>query len=174
MSFLDQPLLADVLPPSYKAELRAYPTKPMSAQDSVQMKRLGEALSGAMRNVKRMVDAGILVAAGTDAPYPGDFYGEGLHRELELLVEAGLTPLQAISAATKNAARFMRAETEWGTVEAGKIADLIVVRGDPSRRIGETRNITMVIQRGRIVDRAKLRYNPRLEPDFHASPLRPH
>jgi imidazolonepropionase-like amidohydrolase len=53
-----------------------------------------------MANAKRLSDAGVLLAAGTDSPYPGDYYGEGLHRELELLVEAGLTPLQAIRAAT--------------------------------------------------------------------------
>ena len=65
--------------------------------------------------------AGILIAAGTDAPYPGDFQGEGIHRELELFVESGLTPLEAITMATKNAATIVNAENRWGTLEAGKI-----------------------------------------------------
>ena len=174
MRFVDHPLLRDVMPPSYLAELRAHRTSPMSREDSAMAQRLGQALGTAMGNVKRMVDAGVLVAAGTDAPYPGDFYGEGLHRELELLVEAGLTPLQAISAATRNAARFVGPGAEWGTIEPGKVADLLLVRGDPSVRIGDTRNVVTVIQGGRIVDRARLRYDPRTEPDFHPSPLRPH
>jgi imidazolonepropionase-like amidohydrolase len=174
MSFLDQPLLKDVMPPSYREQLRAHGTKPMSAADSAWAQRLGGALGTAMANVKRMVDAGIVVAAGTDAPYPGDFYGEGLHRELELLVEAGLTPLQAISAATRDAARFIGPDADWGTLEPGKAADLLLVRGDPSVRIGDTRNVVTVIQGGRVVDRATLRYDPRTEPDFHPSPLRPH
>ena len=174
MSFLDHPLLRDVMPPSYREQLRAHGAKPMSSRDSAVVQRLGSALGAAMSNVKRMVDAGILVAAGTDAPYPGDFYGEGLHRELELLVDAGLTPLQAISAATRDAARFIGPDADWGTIEPGKAADLLLVRGDPSVRIGDTRNVVTVIQGGRVVDRAALRYDPRTEPDFHPSPLRPH
>ena len=55
-------------------------------------KRSLAALLDAESNVKRLMQAGILIAAGTDAPYPGDFQGEGIHRELELLVESGLTP----------------------------------------------------------------------------------
>jgi imidazolonepropionase-like amidohydrolase len=125
-----------------------------------------------MANVKRMVEAGIPVAAGTDAPYPGDYYGEGLHRELELLVEAGLTPLQAITAATANAARFIGPDAEWGTIEPGKIADLLLVRGNPAERIGDTKNVVTVIQGGVIVDRARLRFDPRQEADFHPVPLR--
>ncbi len=167
--FLDHPLLAEVMPPNYRAEILAWSTaNPPTAADSGRLARFPIAL----RNIKRMADAGILIVAGTDAPYPGDYYGEGLHRELELLVEAGLTPLQAISAATANAARLIGPEARWGTIAVGRAADLILVHGDPSVRIGDTRNIATVIQAGRVVDRAKLRYDPRLEPDFHPSPLR--
>ena len=105
-------------------------------------------LEGAESNVPRLRDAGVLFAAGTDAVYPGDFQGEGLHRELELLVESGLSPLQAITAATKNAAAIVNASAEWGTLEPGKLANLILVDGKPDRRIGDTRRIALVMKEG--------------------------
>jgi imidazolonepropionase-like amidohydrolase len=111
-------------------------------------------------NTKILFDAGILIAAGTDAAYPGLFHGEGLHHELELLVEAGLTPLEAITAATRNAARFVSAENEWGTLAPGKRADILVVNGRPDRDIRDTRKIELLMQRGKIVDRDKLKLSP--------------
>jgi hypothetical protein len=119
----------------------------------------------ALRNTKSLFDAGILLVAGTDAPAPGLFFGEGLHRELELLVEAGLTPLQAISAATKSAATLVQAD-DWGVLDSGKIADILLVRGDPSLRIGDTRNIAKVIQGGRILDRESLKFDASTDPGF--------
>ena len=174
MRFLDQPLLKDVLSPTYIAQIKAHGALAQSSADSARVARIAAGLGTAGANVKRMFDAGILLAAGTDAPYPGDYYGEGLQRELELLVEAGLKPLEVISLATRNAARLVRADAEWGTVEPGKAADLLLVRGDPSTRISDTRNIVMVIQAGRVIDRAALRYDPRRDPDYHPVVLRPH
>jgi imidazolonepropionase-like amidohydrolase len=118
-----------------------------------------------LRNAKRMFDAGILLVAGTDSPGPGLFFGEGLHRELELLVEAGLTPLQAISMATRNAAALMRAD-DWGTLEPGKRADVLIVDGDPAARIGDTRNIAVLLHRGRIVDSRRLEFDPATDPGY--------
>ena len=123
-------------------------------------------LKGAESNVPRLRDAGVLFATGTDAVYPGDFQGEGLHRELELLVEAGLTPLQAISAATKNAATIVNASGEWGTLEAGKLATLIVVSGKPDQRISDTRGLVYVIKEGTLIDRAALRLDRTRLPDY--------
>jgi len=174
MSFLEQPLLRDVLSPTYLRQIKAHGAQPAAGLDTARINRIAAGLGTAGRNVKRMFDAGVLLAAGTDAPYPGDYYGEGLQRELELVVEAGLTPLEAISLATRNAARLVRAEAEWGTIEPGKAADLLLVRGDPSRRISDTRNIVMVIQGGRVIDRAALRYDPRRDPDYHPVVLRQH
>ena len=73
--------------------------------------------------------------AGTDAPYPGDFQGEGIHHELELLVESGLTPIDAISSATRNASQLMKASNDWGTLESGRLADLLVINGRPDQNI---------------------------------------
>lgn len=123
-------------------------------------------LQGAESNVPRLLGAGILFAAGTDAVYPGDFQGEGLHRELELLVEAGLTPLQAITTATKNAAAIVGASEEWGTIEPGKLANLILVDGRPDLRIGDNRHIVAVIKEGAILDRDALRLDHSHIPDY--------
>ncbi len=120
----------------------------------------------AMTNVKRLSDAGVPVVAGTDAPYPGVFQGEGIHRELELLVEAGLTPLQAITAATHDAARLMGADAEWGAIVPGMAADLLVVRGNPAEDIGATRDIVAVIQRGVVLDRSQLVFSAQDDPGF--------
>jgi imidazolonepropionase-like amidohydrolase len=174
LGFIDQPLLRDVLNPVYADQMQAHGRKALSARDSAGVKRWMESEANARGNVKRMFDGGVVLAAGTDAPYPGDYYGEGLQRELELLVEAGIPPLAVISIATRNAARLIGAESEWGTVEPGKFADLLLVDGDPSKRISDTRNIVMVIQGGRVVDRAALRYDPRRDPQYHPVVLRPH
>jgi imidazolonepropionase-like amidohydrolase len=165
-SFLDHPLLAHTLPPWYREELRAYARQRLTGPDSARAAAGIQRLRVAMANVKRMFDAGILLAAGTDAPYPGDYYGEGLHRELELLVEAGLTPLQAVTLATRNVARLLREEREVGTLEPGKRADVLVVRGNPTARIGDTRDVELVIQAGRMVDRTALRFDPRKDPGY--------
>jgi len=116
------------------------------------------------------VEGVTLLAAGTDAPYPGVFQGEGLHRELELLVEAGLQPLQAITLATRNAARLVGGEAQWGTLEPGRRADLLVIDGRPDRRIEDSRRIVMVVQEGRIVDRARLVLDPRRDVEYRPLP----
>src|SRR5437773_9932360 len=104
-------------------------------------------------------DSGVLVVAGSDASYPGVFQGEGLHWELELLVEAGIPPVKAIQAATLNAARFMGEDSIWGSVTPGKRADLIVVKGKPYRTINDTRRIVAIVQNGKLIDRHSLRLN---------------
>lgn len=101
--------------------------------------------------VARFVRAGGRVVAGSDTPTPGVVPGYGLHRELELLVEAGLMPLQAIQAATKNAAEFLAKGSELGTLEPGKLADIIVVSGNPLSDISAIRKISLVILDGRQV-----------------------
>jgi len=118
-----------------------------------------------MVNVSILNKAGVMIVAGTDAPYPGVMLGDGIHRELELLVEAGMTHLEAIRAATADAAKLMGAD-DWGVLADGKRADLIVVDGRPDRDIGDTRNIKLVMQKGRILDREALRFDPATDPGF--------
>lgn len=98
----------------------------------------------------RLVKAGGHVVTGTDAPVVTP--GISLHREMEFLVSMGLTPMQAIMAATKIGAEYLGAAKDLGTVEAGKLADLIIVNGDPLANIRDTRNIVTVIKDGEVLD----------------------
>jgi imidazolonepropionase-like amidohydrolase len=159
LSFLDHPLIADTTPSFALTGLRKL------GDEGVNSRWLPLLLDDES-NVKRLLQAGILIAAGTDAPYPGDFQGEGIHRELELLVESGLTPLEAITTATKNAAMIMNAETEWGTLEPGKLADILIVDGKPDQNIRETRNVVAVLKEGKILDRNKLKLDPATDPGY--------
>ena len=92
-------------------------------------------------NVKKAFDAGIPVVLGTDTGFEGVLIGVATQIELELLVEAGLTPSQALSTATINAARMIGREKDLGTIEAGKLADLVILDADPTQDI---RNVTRI------------------------------
>jgi imidazolonepropionase-like amidohydrolase len=89
-----------------------------------------------------------------------------LHRELELLVESGLTPLQAITTATKNAAAIVNASDEWGALEVGKLANLVIVDGRPDQNISDSRRIVVVIKEGMVLDRTALRLDHSHIPDY--------
>jgi imidazolonepropionase-like amidohydrolase len=94
--------------------------------------------------------------AGTDAMNPYCFPGFSLHDELALLVDSGLTPLAALQATTLNPARFLGRTTELGTVEPGKIANLVLLRADPLANIHNTTQIEAVWLRGQYFDRNAL------------------
>jgi hypothetical protein len=100
--------------------------------------------------------AGVELLAGTDCPAPGCLPGFGLHDELELMVEAGLTPADALRTATCNPARFFRWEADLGTVEPGKLADLVLLEGNPLEKINRVRKVAGVVVAGRLVDRPAL------------------
>ncbi|HEU4402636.1 MAG TPA: amidohydrolase family protein [Candidatus Polarisedimenticolia bacterium] len=168
--YLRQPLIADTTAPWALDDLRADLARPLSAEKQKVLEENRRQFEESKRNARLLLDAGILVAAGTDAPYPGLYQGEGIHRELELLVESGWTPLQAIRAATYDAARLLKAEGTWGSLRPGLRADLLIVAGRPAERIGDTRKIRMVIQGGRILDRARLKFDPARDPGFRAVP----
>jgi imidazolonepropionase-like amidohydrolase len=106
--------------------------------------------------LRQMRDAGVGILAGTDASdEPFVYPGSSLHDELALLVEAGLTPLQALQAATLNVGLFLERE-DIGTVEAGKLADLVLLDADPLSDIRNTVRIRAVIHRGRLLARPQL------------------
>jgi len=159
LRFVDDPLIADTMPSSQRKALLTESQEPIKPEDQQRYDAALAKFQSAESNVKRLWDAGVLIAAGTDAPYPGDSQGEGLHRELELLVESGLTPMQAIQAATRNAALVLHAESEWGTLEPGKLANMILVHGHPDQEISQSRRITAVIKEGRVLDRDKLKFS---------------
>lgn len=103
-------------------------------------------------NVRRLADAGVTLLAGTDAPNPGTVFGASLHRELELLVRCGLSPAQALTAATAEPARVFGL-TDRGRIAAGQRADLVLVAGNPLTDITATRAIDRIWRAGNPCDR---------------------
>jgi imidazolonepropionase-like amidohydrolase len=103
-----------------------------------------------------MYQAGVPILAGTDTMNPHCFPGFGIHDELALLVEAGLSPLAALQAATRNAAQFVGQLDSRGTIEVGKTADLVLLDKDPLADIHNTRSIRAVVLNGRLFQRAAL------------------
>jgi imidazolonepropionase-like amidohydrolase len=113
---------------------------------------------GTTRDIREMAGLGVNILAGTDASSVLVFPGFSLHEELELLVkDAGLTPLQALQAATINAAKFLRLSDSLGAVEEGKIADLVLLKANPLENISNTRNIAAVVVNGRYLSQKALR-----------------
>lgn len=101
--------------------------------------------------------AGVPILAGTDtAAAVAVLPGSSLHTEMEYLVEAGLTPMEALQTATLNPAEFLGRQKEMGTVAKGKIADLVLLDANPLQDIRNTRRISAVILNGRLLDRAEL------------------
>lgn len=96
--------------------------------------------------------AGAVLLAGTDTPNATGVHGASLHRELELLVQSGLTPTQALTAATESTADVFRLNDR-GRIVPGRRADLLLVRGDPTRDITATRDIVHVWRSGVEFDR---------------------
>jgi imidazolonepropionase-like amidohydrolase len=150
-AWLDQPFFRNALEPGvyemitgsqYKESLKT--SKPAAIERA--------ALPVAMKNLKKVYDAGILVALGTDSgAAPVRALGFSEHMELHLLVQAGLTPLQAITVGTKNAAQLLRASGEFGTLAPGLKANFIVLDKDPSLDIHNTESIVSVWNNGKKV-----------------------
>jgi len=103
-----------------------------------------------LRRTSDMHRAGAHIVVGSDAGMPGVPFGGGVHRELELLVKAGLTPREALQAATSNAAAALGA-TDIGVIEPGRAADILVVDGDPLAAIDDIGNVMLVLRDGRQV-----------------------
>jgi imidazolonepropionase-like amidohydrolase len=98
------------------------------------------------RLIKGMHDKGVTLVAGTDMGFPG----YSVARELELYVQAGLTPIQAIRTATLVPAIVMKRDRQTGSVEVGKVADLVIIDGNPIKNISEIRKVKLVIKGGQI------------------------
>ncbi|HET6668610.1 MAG TPA: amidohydrolase family protein [Pyrinomonadaceae bacterium] len=109
--------------------------------------------------VGAMQRAGVGILAGTDAGFgnPYTYPGFSLHEELSLLVNAGLTPIQALQAATINAARHLKLEKTLGTVERGKLADLVLLNANPLDDITNTGRIAAVVVNGHYLSEAELK-----------------
>jgi hypothetical protein len=123
--------------------LRFRPTYAKSARSWAEMTRKG---------TKKLFQAGVRIGAGSDVPSAP----WALHWELEELVASGLTPVEALSAATSVAAQILSVDQEIGTIEEGKLADLVILDDDPLEDIRNTLKIWKVVKGGRIIDREML------------------
>jgi len=115
-----------------------------------------KAYQKALEIVGAMKRAGVEILAGTDTQNPYCFPGFSLHDELGLLVRAGLTPMEALQAATINAARFMNRQKDLGTIEKGKLADMVLLDANPLEDIANTKKIWGVVFGGKFYSRASL------------------
>lgn len=130
----------------WEAQLKDYGTK-----NDIQLK----VLQWRMEEVPELSRAGVGLLAGTDTGFPYVFPGDVI-KELELFVQAGLTPLQALQTATLNPARYLNKESEMGSVEVGKIADLVLLNANPLSDIRNLRSIQAVVLNGRLLEHAEL------------------
>ncbi len=128
------------------------PARQQAVRGSASAQRYKVVLEVASRNVKRLADAGVPIAMGTDTGPTGRFQGYFELMELELMAKAGLTPRQVLIAATRDAARCMKADAV-GTLERGKWADFVVLDADPLANISNARQIASVWIAGNHVER---------------------
>ena len=143
-----------MIPPTVRALYLGARTKYwQTAATDAHRRRYVEVRNGLTR---RIAEAGGKILAGSDTPEWLMAYGWTLHRELEALVGAGLTPYQALEAATRNPAEFLQALGEWGTIERGKRADLVLISGNPLEDIRNTSRIAGVAIGGRWLEPGEL------------------
>lgn len=129
------------------------PARQEAMRNSASAQRYKVALDVASKNLKKISDAGLPIAMGTDTGPTGRFQGYFELMELELMAKAGLTPRQVLAAATRDAARCMRLDRDLGTLEQGKWADFVVLDADPLANISNVRRISDVYIAGNRVPR---------------------
>ena len=139
---------------SWFDEENGYRPKNSSADDNAVWKQASQKY---FQIVGEMERAGVKLLAGTTTEEPLlSIPGFSLHDELALLVQAGLTPLEALQTATLNPARFLGNEQNFGTVGPGKLADLVLLNANPVQDISNTRKIDAIVYRGKLYSRASL------------------
>jgi hypothetical protein len=130
--------VADHVPPDVR---RGFLSAQMKIPDEKTHQRYEKSYAAMIGFVGRMYQAGVPLVAGTD-----DIPGFTLQRELELYVEAGLTPMQVLQIATYNGAKYARVLDDRGVISPGRRADLILVDGDPTKNISDIRKVALVIK----------------------------
>jgi imidazolonepropionase-like amidohydrolase len=131
-----QEIVAQLSDPNRQAQVRSSPGYKLGQQYKV-------GLEVAKKNLKALSDQGVRIAMGTDTGPPARFQGFFEHVEMEMMVEAGLTPMQALVSATGDAARCHR-NNEHGVIAEGKVADLLVLGANPAENIRNLRSIEQV------------------------------
>jgi imidazolonepropionase-like amidohydrolase len=157
---LDHSLVQQVSPPKLldgtKKAIASKEFEPMRAV----YRTFGFDLAIAKRNALLAAHAGVMLVTGTDSGNPQLIHGPAIHRELQLLVEAGVPPSLALQAATHNAARLLRADTRIGMIQKGYEASLLLVDGNPLKDISATEHIAAVIFKGEHISRSELFEQP--------------
>lgn len=153
-SLTEDARLAPYLRPDEVTNLgRSFPSRPNSPTRR----------ENALETVRQLKAAGVPILAGSDAPNPGTAHGASIHREMELLVSAGLSPIEALAAATSVPAQAFGL-ADRGRIAPGLRADLVLVQGDPGQDVIATRNILRIWKGGHPVER------PKMEPAKAAAP----
>ncbi|WP_342118903.1 amidohydrolase family protein [Pseudoduganella sp. OTU4001] len=135
--------IKDHMPPDVA---RGFHVGTMKIPDAATQARYEKSFDKMVKFVGTLHKSGVPIVAGTD-----DLAGFTLHSELAMLVKAGLTPAEAIQVATRNGARYTRTSADRGSIETGKLADLVLVDGDPTKNIEDLRKVAAVITRGQII-----------------------
>lgn len=160
----DNPLIVDVQPPHYveahnRGELKATMGRYAAITEAI----IGDIMPPeemreiTINSTRTLIDNGVLVGLGTDAAYPTVWFGESMHREMEIWVnESGVSPLRTLQAATSDNARILKIDERTGSIQKGLEADLLVVAGNPAENISDTRNIRYIFSNGKLVDRESL------------------
>ncbi len=147
--FLDQPLYRDTIEPDEIEHLKTVESAKQKENRWAWWMKVMTPV--AQDNVKKVNAGGGIMALGTDTSE-----GPAVHRELELITGGGVPPLDAIRIATLNSAIFLGRARDMGSIEDGKIADLVLLEANPLDDINNTKRIAMVVKNGEIIDRGKL------------------
>ncbi len=147
---LDDPDVKHTIEPEMLAAVRA------AAQGRQVSPASKEEFERAKRNSRRLASSGILIGIGSDGGSGSDLPGIMTHREMEILAEAGFSPVEVITAATRNGALTLGKAAELGTIEPGKSADLVLLKANPVEDVRNLRKIDRVMLNGEWIDRAAL------------------
>lgn len=151
--WLNDPFFKASLEPGVWEMLISAEYKQQQQNDPARGKKM-KAFATAQRNLHKLDSAGVKILMGTDSgAFPVRAQGFSEHLELQLMVEAGLTPLEAITAATRTGAQVLGIDSLYGTLQPGKKADFIILSADPTEDIRNTRKILEVWRNGKKVDR---------------------
>ncbi|MGH9752966.1 MAG: amidohydrolase family protein [Blastocatellia bacterium] len=160
-AFLDDPNFTNdprlkYLPAEIRARWEPKNNRVFQNSTAADFASLKKVFAKQLQIVGEMRRAGVELLAGTDVLNPYCFPGFSLHDELALLVKAGLTPMEALQAATRNPARYLGLLDSLGTVEKGKIADLVLLEANPLAEISNTQKINAVIVGGKLIAKSEI------------------
>jgi imidazolonepropionase-like amidohydrolase len=144
---VDSPRFKMLTPP----DLYAYVRDSVLEPDKLPYFRQGmdpERMTPQLANIKRMYDAGVRLLIGTDSGTPINYHTDSTRQQMELMVRAGIPPMNVLRMATRDAAEYLNMSDSLGTIEAGKLADLIAIDGNPIVDMGDLQHVTVVVKEG--------------------------